>query len=110
MNRRKTRLSRSFALPKTGSSDRLLHHVALSAFVRQRGYAAFTVSESNARTVKRYIQEQARHHRQMSYQEELIALVERHRIQYDEKIGHHGSRRGKQRYRRSAASDENPEP
>jgi REP element-mobilizing transposase RayT len=57
----------------------------LAAFAWQRGYAAFTVSESNVPAVRRYIQEQERHHQQMTFQEELITLLVKHRIAFDAK-------------------------
>ncbi len=51
----------------------------------QRGYAAFSVSSSMVETVRRYIQNQHEHHRQMTFQEELQLLLERHRIEYNER-------------------------
>ena len=32
-----------------------------------------------------YIQRQAEHHRKMTFQEEFLALLKRHRITYDER-------------------------
>jgi hypothetical protein len=49
----------------------------------QEGFAAFTVSESQAPVVIEYIRNQAEHHRVQSYQEEFIALLERHGLEYD---------------------------
>ncbi len=49
----------------------------------QIGYAAFTVSESNRDSVIRYIADQEEHHRKKTFQEELIALLEKHGIEYD---------------------------
>jgi putative transposase len=51
----------------------------------QNGYAAFSVSESNVEQVKRYIQKQEEHHRKMSFQDELRALLKRHQVAYDER-------------------------
>ncbi len=51
----------------------------------QTGYGAFTVSQSQVGTVRRYIQRQEEHHRQSSFKEELIALLEKHEIEYDER-------------------------
>jgi putative transposase len=53
------------------------------AFAWQRGYGIFTVSESNAPAVKAYIQNQAEHHRRLTFQEEFLAFLERHAIEYD---------------------------
>ena len=54
-------------------------------FSWQDGYAAFSVSPSVVARVKRYIQGQAEHHKKVSFQEELIALLKRHGIEYDER-------------------------
>ena len=51
----------------------------------QDGYAAFTVSESQAPRVVRYIRSQEAHHRKLDFKEELIALLKKHRIEYDER-------------------------
>ena len=51
----------------------------------QTGYGAFTVSQSQVRTVRRYIRRQEEHHRRTSFKEELIALLEKHEIEYDER-------------------------
>jgi len=52
-------------------------------FAWQVGYAAFSVSESQAETVRRYIRNQQEHHRRQPFREELIALLQRHSVQYD---------------------------
>ena len=54
-------------------------------FYWQNGYAAFSVSESNAPEVKKYIQNQEEHHRKMTFQDELRKLLDRHHIDYDER-------------------------
>ena len=54
-------------------------------FAWQTGYAAFSVSESNRDAVVRYIQEQEKHHRKMSFQDELRALMRKHGIEFDER-------------------------
>jgi len=54
-------------------------------FAWQTGYGAFSVSESTREAVARYIQEQEQHHRRMTFQEEFIALLKKHGIQYDER-------------------------
>lgn len=53
-------------------------------FQWQRGYAGFSVSQSNVEEVRRYIQNQAEHHRTMTFQGELRALFKRHGIEFDE--------------------------
>lgn len=54
-------------------------------FAWQTGYAAFTVSSSNAEKVRRYIERQEEHHRTRTFQEEFIALLKRHGLSYDER-------------------------
>ncbi len=54
-------------------------------FAWQRGYAAFSVSQSMSRQVQRYIQNQKEHHRKLSFQDELLSLLEKHGIDYDQR-------------------------
>ena len=51
----------------------------------QSGYGIFSVSESNAEEVKRYIANQAEHHKQKSFQDEYRELCQRHGIEIDER-------------------------
>jgi hypothetical protein len=51
----------------------------------QDGYAAFSVSESHLERVRRYIARQKQHHKRMSFRDELLQLLEKHRVQYDER-------------------------
>jgi REP element-mobilizing transposase RayT len=53
------------------------------SFAWQEGYAAFSVSESQVDAVRRYIRNQVEHHRKQSFQEELVALLKRHGVEYD---------------------------
>lgn len=55
------------------------------AFYWQAGYGAFSVSQSNAAAVREYIVGQEDHHRKMSFQDELRGLLNRHRVEYDER-------------------------
>lgn len=52
-------------------------------FAWQRGYGAFTVSVSQQERVEAYLARQHAHHRKATFQEEFIALLERHRVKYD---------------------------
>ncbi|OAI40851.1 transposase [Planctomycetaceae bacterium SCGC AG-212-D15] len=54
-------------------------------FQWQAGYAAFSVSQSAVDDVKRYIEKQEEHHRKMSFQDELRALLRKHGIEVDER-------------------------
>jgi REP element-mobilizing transposase RayT len=55
----------------------------MRAFAWQDGYAAFTVSKSVLPTVVRYIENQQRHHRSRTFEEEYLELLRRHGIEYD---------------------------
>ena len=48
-------------------------------------YGAFSVSVSQLETIIQYIKDQKEHHRQMTFQEEFIALLKKHRVEYDER-------------------------
>jgi putative transposase len=52
-------------------------------FSWQVGYGAFTVSHSQLGKVRKYIQNQAEHHRQVTFQEEFLEFLHRHKIEYD---------------------------
>ncbi len=54
-------------------------------FPSQDGYAAFSVSESHLEQVRRYIACYKQHHKRMSFQDELLQLLNKHRVQYDER-------------------------
>jgi REP element-mobilizing transposase RayT len=58
---------------------------AYAAFQWQGGYADFSVSQSNLDAVTRYVADQEEHHRKMSFQDEVRKLLERHRVEYDER-------------------------
>jgi len=54
-------------------------------FEWQGGYADFSVSQSNLEQVKQYIASQEEHHRQITFQDELRALLRKHEIEFDER-------------------------
>jgi putative transposase len=59
--------------------------IGCKAFQWQEGYAAFTVSADNQDAVIRYIANQEEHHRKRSFREELVAMLQRAGIAYDDK-------------------------
>lgn len=61
------------------------HEGAVADFFWQNGYAAFSVSVSNADQVESNIRNQESHHLKMSFQDELRALLNRHQVEFDEK-------------------------
>ena len=64
-----------------GSSSRWMG----TAFSRQEGYGAFSVSPSHVPVVKRYLQNQEEHHRKRSFEEEFVVLLRNCGIEYDER-------------------------
>ena len=70
------------------SSRKWIHGVFPDAtqFAWQSGYGAFTVSKSRIEDVRAYLDEQEQHHRTRTFQEEFVALLEAHGIEYDEKF------------------------
>jgi len=67
-----------------GNSSHWLNQRPESRFAWQNGYGAFTVSESQVTTVRKYIQRQEEHHSRLSFKDELISLPRKHRIDFDE--------------------------
>ena len=55
-------------------------------FAWQTGYGAFSVSASNGKQVIKYIRDQERHHRRMTFQEEFITLLRKHGVSFDERF------------------------
>jgi REP element-mobilizing transposase RayT len=49
----------------------------------QTGYAAFSVSKSHEEQVKSYISKQEAHHRKVTFQEEVLAFLKKHGVEYD---------------------------
>ena len=54
-------------------------------FAWQGGYGAFSVSESRRAAVIRYIRDQPQHHQRISFQDEFLALLKNHRVEFDER-------------------------
>lgn len=52
-------------------------------FEWQSGYAAFSVSESQMPAVADYIANQAEHHREKTFEEEFLAILKKHNIEFD---------------------------
>src|SRR6266436_9611222 len=59
---------------------------SLKNFSWQRGYGAFTVSQSNVAAVRQYIARQKEHHRNISFRDEFIQFLRENDIAYDERF------------------------
>ncbi len=72
-------------LKKTSSKWVKTQGLDFAGFGWQAGYGAFSVSESNVATVRRYIADQRAHHQAKTFEDELRALLERHGVEFDER-------------------------
>jgi putative transposase len=73
-------------LVKTSSSKWLKTKWShLAKFHWQAGYGAFSVSQSKADSVVRYIRGREAHHRRISFQDEFRTTLDRHGVVYDER-------------------------
>ena len=57
----------------------------LENFTWQRGYGAFTVSQSNVREVSEYIARQKQHHKKISFRDEFLRFLIANEIKFDER-------------------------
>lgn len=55
-------------------------------FAWQEGYGVFSVSSSMVPSVVRYIQNQPAHHKKMTFDTEFLALLKKHRVEFDPKF------------------------
>lgn len=55
------------------------------SFYWQEGYSAFTVSPSALEAVRRYVLNQERHHRHKTFREELIEMLIKAGVEFDER-------------------------
>lgn len=85
-------------LPRTLTVSKLLEEIKKTSsawfkgkdlrcqeFSWQAGYGAFSLGQSHLAELVRYIDNQQEHHRSMSFKEELLELLRRYEIEYDER-------------------------
>ena len=65
-----------------GASSRWMNEKHTSDFAWQEGYGAFTVGISQKDHTIAYIRSQAEHHRKRSFEEEFLAFLKRHGVEY----------------------------
>jgi len=71
---------------KKGSSKWLkTRGPAMRNFHWQGGYGAFSVSPSSEGRVRKYILDQERHHKKITFQDEFRAFLRRHSVPFDER-------------------------
>jgi putative transposase len=77
-------LAKALQLMK-GASSRWMNEEHRRGFAWQQGYGAFTVGVSQVQDTIAYIGSQAEHHRRRSFEQEFVAFLKKHRIEYDPK-------------------------
>lgn len=77
-------LAKAIQLLKGGSS-KWIHDTFPEArtFTWQEGYGAFSIGVSAVEDTLAYIRRQEEHHKTRSFEDEFIAMLERHGIEYD---------------------------
>ena len=71
-----------------GNSSKWIHETfpKLHSFEWQEGYGAFSIGIAAVDATVRYISDQAEHHRKRSFREELVVMLRRHSLDYDERM------------------------
>jgi len=69
-----------------GGSSKWVHETfpAQREFAWQEEYGAFSVSESRVESVVEYIRAQPEHHQKITFQDEFMMLLKKHRIEHDD--------------------------
>jgi putative transposase len=75
-------LAKAMQLMK-GASSRWMNENHNKGFAWQEGYGAFTVGISQKNLTIAYIRSQSEHHRKQSFEEEFIAFLKKHNVEYD---------------------------
>ncbi|MCK4517258.1 IS200/IS605 family transposase [Candidatus Babeliales bacterium] len=70
---------------KANSSKFINKNFPCQRFSWQEGYAGFAVSVLQLPRVKLYIKKQEEHHKKLSFQEEFVLLLKKHKIEFDAK-------------------------
>src|SRR5947207_2849108 len=68
-----------------GNSSKWVHETFphMADFAWQEGYGAFSIGVSGIDATTEYIQNQEKHHRKKSFQEEFLSFLKKHDIEYD---------------------------
>ena len=75
-------LAKAMQLIKGGSSHWMNEKHAKN-FAWQQGYGAFTIGISQKADTIAYIRSQPEHHRKRSFEEEFVAFLKKHNVDYD---------------------------
>ena len=69
----------------TGGSSKWMNEIGKAPFAWQEAYGAFSVSVSQKKNTIAYINSQAEHHAQRTFEDEFVAFLKKHSIDYDPK-------------------------
>jgi putative transposase len=78
-------IAKAVQLIKGGSSKWFNEEYSGSNFAWQRGFAAFSVSQSQCAVIENYIRNQEGHHKKRDFAAEFIALLRKNNVPYDPK-------------------------
>jgi REP element-mobilizing transposase RayT len=70
---------------KSSSSKWLKTKIGANEFAWQAGYGVFSLGQSQLETLIRYIDNQHDHHKQFSFKDELLDLLRKYQVDYDER-------------------------
>ena len=76
-------VAKAVMLLKANSSRWMSRNI--KQFKWQDGYAAFGVSVSNTASVANYVRNQESHHKKRSFEDEYLALLRKHGVEFDPK-------------------------
>ena len=62
------------------------NHPGCTDFAWQSGYGIFSIAYSQIEAVRTYITNQEEHHHKMSYQDEVITLLQKYDVPFDERF------------------------
>ena len=71
-----------------GNSSKWMHETfpRLHSLEWQQGYGAFSIGVSAVDATVAYIRNQAEHHRKRSFRDEFVTMLQRHGLDYDERM------------------------
>ncbi len=78
-------ISKALQLLKGGSS-KWVHESVAKDFEWQEGYGAFSIGISQREDTVEYINSQGQHHQKRSFQDEFLAFLKKHGIEYDPNV------------------------
>lgn len=78
-------VAKAVQLIKSGSSKWVHENTTYKGFAWQEAYGAFTIGISQVPHTTAYIKRQPEHHAKRRYEDEFLAFLKKHGIQFDEK-------------------------